>query len=191
MQHVAAALELIAGDADIGKENGESAEHARGLVVAGFEQIGQRELRKFASARRNEVDEQQAEPAAGRLPERGKAVAVGVFRPGKERSGADPRSEQREHKDEGRQRAAGDQVVGLGLHTGSAIECDGQQRNDNDGQNNDIELGHPCGFLAGVYRIARSVPDGMGGTEGRLIRLEAVRERAVETLTPPRAVAKL
>ena len=79
MQHVAAALELIAGDADVGKENGEGAEHARRLVVAGLKQVGQRELRELARARRDEIDEQQAKPSAGRLPQRGESVAVGVL----------------------------------------------------------------------------------------------------------------
>ncbi len=107
MQHVAAALELVAGDADVGKEDGNGAQHARRLVVAGFQKIGQRELREFARARRNEVDQQQPQPAPGRLPERGKAVLVGVLRPGEEAPRADPRGQQREHQHHGRQRPSG------------------------------------------------------------------------------------
>src|SRR5665213_2199316 len=98
MQYVAAALELVARDSDIGKEDGEGAEHAGSLVVADFKQVRQRELRKLAGARRNEVDEQKTQPTACRLPERRKTVSVGVLCSGKERAGADPGSEQREHE---------------------------------------------------------------------------------------------
>ena len=86
MQHVAAALELVAGDAHISEEDGNSAQHPRRLVVADLEQVGQRELREFARAGRDEVDEQQPQPSARRLPQRGKTVLVGVLRPGKQRS---------------------------------------------------------------------------------------------------------
>ena len=51
VQHVAAALELVAGDADISKEDGDGAEDARGLVVAGLEQVRQGELGELAGAR--------------------------------------------------------------------------------------------------------------------------------------------
>jgi hypothetical protein len=65
--------------------------------------IGQGKLREFARARSDEVDEQQRQPASGRLPQRGKAILIGVCRPAKERSAADPRAEQRQHQHDGRQ----------------------------------------------------------------------------------------
>jgi len=40
VQHIAAALELVAGDAYIGEENGQGTQHARGLVVASFKHVG-------------------------------------------------------------------------------------------------------------------------------------------------------
>ena len=142
VQHVAAALELVAGDADVGEEDGDGAEDAGGLVIACFEEVGQRELRKAAGARGDEVDEEQTEPATGRQPESGESVPVGIFSAGKERSRADPRGEQREDQHHGGERAAGDQVVGLGLHPQGAIDGHRQQRGGNHGQDNDIEKGH-------------------------------------------------
>ena len=65
VQDVSAADELIAGDGGVGEEDGDDAEHAGGLVVAGFEQVGDGELREFARARGDEVDEQRpAHPPA-------------------------------------------------------------------------------------------------------------------------------
>jgi hypothetical protein len=40
VQHIAAALELIAGDGHVGEEDGDGAEHAGGLVVARLEKVG-------------------------------------------------------------------------------------------------------------------------------------------------------
>src|SRR6516225_4172781 len=64
MEYIAAALELVAGDSDVSEEDGEGAENASGLVVAGFEQIGKRKLGEFAGARGDEVDQQKAQPSA-------------------------------------------------------------------------------------------------------------------------------
>ena len=139
MQHIAAALELVAGDGHVGKEDGDGAEHARSLVVARLKQVGQRELGKFPRTRRNKVDEQQTEPAAGRLPERGESVFVGVLSAGKEGARADPRSEQGEHKNHGRERAAGDQVIGLGFDADGAEDGHGQQRGGYGNEHNDVE----------------------------------------------------
>src|ERR1035437_3695566 len=83
------------------------------------------------------------QPASGRLPERCKAIRVSVCRPAKERTATDPRAEQREHQNNGRQGSPGDQVIGLGFHLGGAIERNRQQRNDDDGQNSYIEMRHP------------------------------------------------
>ncbi len=59
-KHVAATLELVAGDADVGEQNGESTQHARGLVIANLKQVGQSELSELAGTGSDEVDEQQA-----------------------------------------------------------------------------------------------------------------------------------
>ena len=115
MQDVAAADELIAGDRGVGEEHGDDAEHAGGLVVAGFQEIRDGELRELAGARRDEIDEGEAGPSAGGLPERGEAVVVGVLRAAEQRARADPAGEQCEDENECGKRAAGDEVVGLGL----------------------------------------------------------------------------
>ena len=130
MQDVAAADELIAGDRGVGEEDGDDAEHARGLVVARFEQVGDGELRELAGARSDEVDEQQTGPSAGGLPQRGEAVLVGVLCAAEQRAGADPTGEQREDENERRKRAAGDEVVGLGLYLAEPRERDVEQRQD-------------------------------------------------------------
>ena len=143
VEDVSAALELIAGDADVGEEDGDGAKDAGGLVVAGFEQIGEGKTRETPGARSDEVDKQQADPAAGRLPESGETVAVGVFGSGKEGAGADPGSEKREDQDHGGQGAAGDEVVGLGFDEQGAGDRNGQQHGNNDGQNGYIEGWHP------------------------------------------------
>src|ERR1039458_8282529 len=125
MKDVAAALELVAGDGHVRDEDGDGAKDPRRLVVARLEEIGKRELGKLASTRRNKVDEQKPQPAAGRLPESGKAVFVGVLSASKERARADPRGEQREHENNGGERAASDQVVGLGLDAEGAEDGHG------------------------------------------------------------------
>ena len=106
VKNVAAAFELIAGDADVGKKNGEGSEDAGGLVVACFEKIRQRELGEFAGSRSNEIDEQEAEPSAGRLPQSGESIFVGVFGSGEQGAGADPGSQQREYENERREASA-------------------------------------------------------------------------------------
>ena len=67
MEDVSAADELVAGDGGVGEEDGDDAEDAGGLVVAGFEQVGDGELGELAGARGDEVDEQKAGPSAGGL----------------------------------------------------------------------------------------------------------------------------
>ena len=51
VEDVAAADELVAGDGGVGEEDGDDAEDARGLVVAGFEEVGDGELGELARAR--------------------------------------------------------------------------------------------------------------------------------------------
>src|SRR6202035_458229 len=82
VENVAAADELVARDRRVGEEDSDDAEDAGSLVVSGFEQVGDGELGELAGARRDEVDEQKASPATGSLPQRGKAVSVGIFRTG-------------------------------------------------------------------------------------------------------------
>ena len=57
MQNVAATDELVAGDRGVGEENGDDAKNTSGLVVAGFEQVGNGELSEFARTRGNEIDD--------------------------------------------------------------------------------------------------------------------------------------
>ena len=90
VEDVSAADELVAGDGGVGEEDGDDAEDAGGLVVAGFEQVGDGVLGELAGARGDEVDEGEAGPSSGGLPEGDEAVAVGVFGAAEERAGADP-----------------------------------------------------------------------------------------------------
>ncbi len=57
VEDVAAAEKLITGDGGVGEEDGDDAEHTRGLVVAGLEQVGDGELGELAGARRDEIDQ--------------------------------------------------------------------------------------------------------------------------------------
>ncbi len=51
---VAAGAELVAGDGRVGEQNRDGPQHARRRVVAGFQQIGNGELRELARTRRDE-----------------------------------------------------------------------------------------------------------------------------------------
>ena len=79
VEDVSAADELVAGDGGVGEQDGDDAEDAGGLVVAGLEQVGDGVLGEFAGAGRDEEDEQESGPSAGGLPEGDEAVAIGVF----------------------------------------------------------------------------------------------------------------
>ena len=140
VENVAAADELVAGDGGVGEEDGDDAEDAGGLVVAGLEQVGDGELCEFAGAGRDEVDEEKAGPAAGGLPQRGEAVFVGVLGAGKERAGADPRREQREDENEGWKRASGNKVVCLRFYLGDAGKRDNQQGCHDESKNDRVEI---------------------------------------------------
>ena len=128
MQNVAAAGQLIARDRGIGKEDRDHPQHPCRLVVAGLQQVGNRELRKLAGTRRNEVDQQQPSPSAARLPQRREAVLVGILRSAQQRPRADPRRKQRKHQHKRRQRPPRHQVVGLGLHPAQLHQRHGKQR---------------------------------------------------------------
>src|SRR6185437_2469881 len=79
VQDVAAADELVAGDGCIGEENGQDTKHARGLVVARLQQIGDGELRELSGPWSDEIDERETSPSARGLPQGGEAVFVGVL----------------------------------------------------------------------------------------------------------------
>ena len=133
-------MNWYAGDGGVGEEDGDDAEDAGGLVVAGLEEVWDGELGELAGARGDEVDEQEAGPAAGGLPERGEAVFVGVFGAAEEGARADPGTEQGEDEDEGGQGAAGDEVVGLGLDLGDAGERDGEEGEYDDGEDDGVKV---------------------------------------------------
>ena len=67
-------------------------------------------------------------------------MAIAVLGSGEERAGADPGTEQSEDEDEGGERAAGDEVVGLGLHLAETREGDGEQRGDDDGEDDGVDV---------------------------------------------------
>ena len=163
VQVIAAAFELVARDADVGEENGEGSQDAGRLVVARFKQVRQRELGELSRARGNEIDQEQPEPAAGRLPERGEAIAVGVFSSGKERSMlADPGSEKCQNEDKCGERSARDQIVGFGFDAGGLIDRHRQElANDNEQPKQRHRVATCARFLSGpaglraVYRMRR------------------------------------
>ncbi len=80
VEDVAAADELVAGYRGAGKEDSDDSEDAGGLVVAGFEEVGDGELGELAGSGGDEEDEEDADPAAASLPEGCEAVLVGVLR---------------------------------------------------------------------------------------------------------------
>ena len=174
VENVSAADELIAGDGGVGEEDGDDAEHAGGLVVASFEQIGDGELRELARARRDEVDEQQTGPAAAALPERGEAVLVGVLRAAEQRARADPAREQRKDQDKRGQRAPGDEVVGLGLDLAEARERDGEQRNDNEAENNRVKI-HVFGVKCTVWWLLLASATAILRLQTRRCQKETIR----------------
>ena len=67
-------------------------------------------------------------------------MLVGVLRAAQQRAGADPGGEQREDENDGRKRAAGDKVVGLGLYFGERRERDTEQREDDQAKNDRVEI---------------------------------------------------
>ena len=114
MEDVSAADELVAGDGRVRKQDGDDAEDARSLVVAGLKQVRDGVLGEFAGAWSDEVDEEQSGPPSGGLPECGEAVLVGVLGAAQEGAGAYPGAEECEDEDDGGERAAGDEVVSTG-----------------------------------------------------------------------------
>ncbi len=140
VEDVAAADELVAGDGSVGKEDGDDAEDAGSLTVAGFEEVGDGVLGEFACARGDEVDEQKPGPSATALPEGYEAVFVGVLGTTEEGAGADPAGEQGEDEDEGGQGATGDEIVGLRLDLAETGEGDREEGQDDDGQNGGVEI---------------------------------------------------
>jgi hypothetical protein len=140
VEDVAAADELVAGDGGVGEEDGDDAEDAGGLVVAGFEEVGDGELGEFAGAGGDEVDEEKAGPSTAALPEGYEAVFVGVLGASEEGARADPAGEQSEDEDEGWKGAAGDEVVGFRLDLAETGEGDREEGQDDDGQNGGVEI---------------------------------------------------
>ena len=134
MEDVSATDELVAGDGGVGEEDGDDAEDAGGLVVAGFEEVGDGELGELAGAGGDEVDEEQAGPAAGGLPEGGEAVFIGVFGASEKGAGADPGAEEGEDEDVGREGASGYEVVGFGFDLGDAGERNPEEGDDDEAE---------------------------------------------------------
>ena len=145
VKDVPAADELVAGDGGVGKEDGDDAEDAGGLVVAGLEQVGDGVLGEVAGSRRDEVDESEARPSSGRRPKSRKAVTVAVLGRGEERAGADPGTEQSEDQHEGGEGAAGDEVVGLGLDLAETRQRDGEQGEDDEGEDDGVKVHEGAG----------------------------------------------
>ncbi len=93
VEDVSTADELVACDGGVGEQDRDHAEDAGGLVVAGFEEVGDGELGELAGAGSDEVDKQEAGPSSASLPEGDKAVFVGIFGAAEEGAGADPAGE--------------------------------------------------------------------------------------------------
>ncbi len=101
MENVSAAAQLVARNRRIREQYGDDAEDAGSLVIAGLEQVGNRELGEFSGAWCDEVNEQQASPSSGRLPQSGKSITIGIFCTRKQGTCANPGREQRENQHEG------------------------------------------------------------------------------------------
>ena len=147
VQDVSAADQLIAQDRRVRKKDRNHAQHPRRLAVARLQQIRNRELRKMARARRDEIDQQQPDPSSARQPQRGKPVLVRVLRARQQRTGPDPRRQQREDQHERGQRPPRHQIVCLGLHSAHARERNHQQSQNNCAQNSGVQRGHAHSFF--------------------------------------------
>ena len=168
VENVAAADELVTGDGGVGEEDGNHAEDASGLVVPGFEQVGNRELGELAGAGRDEVDKQEPGPATGPLPQSSKAMFIGIFCTGEKRARANPGRQKGEDEDKGWKRASGHQVVSFGLHLAKATERDNKKSEDDEAKDDRVEVhevGDKCtGWWAVRYRRMRLYARQMGRT---------------------------
>jgi hypothetical protein len=210
VQHIAAAFELVAGDAYIGKENGDRAENACRLVIACFKEVGERELGELAGSRSDEVNQQQSQPSPGGLPQGGKAVAVGIFRSGKERSCSNPRGKEGEYEDCCRQRAPGNEIVGLGFDQRSAKERNAHEHDSDDHKQNDVKRRHgqisltekelwiarsvtdeeELSYSAGIFRAARTLSELIPPSKNALFFEDSPETSSIEDLGIPRVLAR-
>jgi hypothetical protein len=97
-------------------------------------------LSEFPCARSDEVDNQQPDPPASRLPKRGESIAKRIFRPRKQTPGADPGAEQRSDQHIGREVASGDEKVSLVFDETASENADTEEDGDNDYEDNEIEI---------------------------------------------------
>ena len=155
VKNVAAADELVAGDDDAGDYDGDAAKDSGGGIVPGLQQIGNGELGEAAGAAGNEGNQNEAQPTAGGLPERGETIAVGVFGAAKQAARADPGREQREDQHGPRESAAGQHEVGFVANQPGLVDGDGQERRDDDGKDNGVNHGGEVVQVTRVGRLAR------------------------------------
>ena len=149
VQNVAAADVLVAGDGSVGEKDREYAEDTGCLVVASLQEVRDGELRELSRARCDEVDEQQAGPAAAGLPQGGEAVFVGVLRAAQQGAGADPAGEQCKDQNESTQAAPSDKVIRLGFYFSEPRERNAQQSDNDDAQDNCVQC-HASGHSSGA-----------------------------------------
>jgi len=129
-QEPAATAELVRRNRRVRDDRRDGGQHARHRAVAQFENVGHRVLRDPAHARRDDVDERDADPRAGRLPQCRETGAVAERRARKEGSRSDPRRQQREREHAGRKRPAGDEEVVARLHPARSQDARASERGE-------------------------------------------------------------
>jgi hypothetical protein len=139
LKQTPAADELIAGDGQVGNDDGNGTEQTRGGVVPGLEDIGHRVLGYTAHSGRQVVDDGQTHPGAGTHPESGEAVPESPSRTRKQTPRSDPGADQGRHQKGGRHPPAGDHEVVLGLDLAPARDADKDEEEQIDADRPDVD----------------------------------------------------
>ena len=135
----AATFELVPGDNHVRDDDRDRAEDLGDLAVAFLQQIGQRVLCDAAHARRDRVDDQDADPGAGGEPEFGDPGPECQSRGTEQTAGADPRTDQCCDQHVDRHAAAGNHEVFVGLDATAFVDADAQQHQYVKGYHGDVD----------------------------------------------------
>jgi hypothetical protein len=131
---------LIGSDGSVSEQNRDGSEDAGGRVVSGLQQIGQSVLGEFSRARSDEINNQQPDPSASRLPKRGESIAKRVFRARKQTAGANPRAQQSGDQYIGWKVASRNKEVRLVFDQTASENADAEKDSDDDYQDDEIKI---------------------------------------------------
>jgi len=113
-------------------------EYFCGLAVALFEQIGERILRNTAHSGCNEIDDQDANPGAGRKPQLGQTGAKCQAGGAEQAAGADPGANQGRDQHVHRHIATSNDKVVRGFDAAALVNTDAEQNQHIDDHDNCI-----------------------------------------------------